>query len=194
MCSASGIGGFPLGSRSARGAQSRPGAGARTIASLFSSWLVLALSGCATPFLRPAVEVPAQFAASPATEAAPEVAWWEGFGDPVLSELVRRAAHENRDVRIAARAGTSCARRRDDQSFVAAAGHRRRRLRRERAAGSARCGFQRRCAVRRVGSRSRGSAARRRGCRRGRRNRHRKRGTRRPAARAERRRDASTSR
>jgi multidrug efflux system outer membrane protein len=74
----------------------------RAVGGLLSSWLLLALSGCATPFLRPAVEVPAQFAASPASEVAPEVSWWEGFGDPVLSELVRHAAIENRDVRIAA--------------------------------------------------------------------------------------------
>jgi multidrug efflux system outer membrane protein len=80
----------------------RPGAGARTIASLFSSWLLLALSGCATPVLRPTIDVPAQFAASPASDTAPEVAWWERFGDPVLSELVRRAAYENRDIKIAA--------------------------------------------------------------------------------------------
>ena len=32
----------------------------------------------------------------------PEVAWWESFGDPVLSDLIRRAARENRDVKIAA--------------------------------------------------------------------------------------------
>jgi NodT family efflux transporter outer membrane factor (OMF) lipoprotein len=30
------------------------------------------------------------------------VAWWDSYGDPVLSELVRRAARENRDVKIAA--------------------------------------------------------------------------------------------
>ena len=112
----SGIGGFPLRSRSACGCNSRPRAGARTIVSLFSSWLVLGLSGCATPFLHPAVEVPAQFAESRATEAEPDIAWWEGFGDPVLSELVRRAALENRDVRIgaervrAARAGETISR------------------------------------------------------------------------------------
>ena len=31
----------------------------------------------------------------------PEVAWWESYGDPVLSELIRKAARENRDVKIA---------------------------------------------------------------------------------------------
>ena len=32
----------------------------------------------------------------------PEAAWWESFHDPVLTDLVHRAAHENRDVKIAA--------------------------------------------------------------------------------------------
>jgi NodT family efflux transporter outer membrane factor (OMF) lipoprotein len=32
----------------------------------------------------------------------PEAAWWEAFHDPVLSDLVRRAARENRDIKIAA--------------------------------------------------------------------------------------------
>ncbi len=27
----------------------------------------------------------------------PEAAWWEGFGDPVLTDLIRRAARENRE-------------------------------------------------------------------------------------------------
>jgi outer membrane protein TolC len=37
-----------------------------------------------------------------ACQAEPESAWWEAYGDPVLSDLIRRAARENRDVRIAA--------------------------------------------------------------------------------------------
>jgi NodT family efflux transporter outer membrane factor (OMF) lipoprotein len=67
--------------------------------------IVLVFAGCATPVERPTVEVPATFAAMPAPEASaqePEVAWWESFRDPVLADLVRRAAAENRDVRIAA--------------------------------------------------------------------------------------------
>ena len=63
----------------------------------------LALAGCATPNAHPSVDVPAQFAASPAAAAEEaDVAWWDSFADPVLSDLVRRAARENRDVRIAA--------------------------------------------------------------------------------------------
>ena len=30
------------------------------------------------------------------------MAWWEGFKDPVLAELIRRAAQQNRDFKIAA--------------------------------------------------------------------------------------------
>lgn len=64
--------------------------------------LVLTLGGCATPVSVPAVEVPPVFAAGTAADVQPEVAWWESFGDPVLGELVRQAAQQNRDVKIAA--------------------------------------------------------------------------------------------
>jgi outer membrane protein, multidrug efflux system len=64
--------------------------------------LALALAGCATPVLKPSVDVPGGFAAASASEAEPEVAWWESYGDPVLSDLIRRAARENRSIRIAA--------------------------------------------------------------------------------------------
>jgi NodT family efflux transporter outer membrane factor (OMF) lipoprotein len=64
--------------------------------------VALVFTGCSTPVSKPAVEVPAQFAASTAADMEPEAAWWEAFHDPVLSDLVRRAAIGNRDVRIAA--------------------------------------------------------------------------------------------
>ena len=60
------------------------------------------LSGCTTPVLHSSVDVPNGYAAAARSETEPEVAWWESYGDPVLSDLVRRAARENRDVRIAA--------------------------------------------------------------------------------------------
>ena len=63
--------------------------------------LTLWLAGCSTPILHPSVDVPGQYAAAP-FQAESEVAWWESYGDPVLSDLIRRAARENRDVRIAA--------------------------------------------------------------------------------------------
>jgi NodT family efflux transporter outer membrane factor (OMF) lipoprotein len=64
--------------------------------------LALAFAGCATPVLKPSLDMPDRFAAAPASGSEPEVAWWDSYGDPVLSDLVRRAARENRDVKIAA--------------------------------------------------------------------------------------------
>jgi outer membrane protein, multidrug efflux system len=78
---------------------SRAEAPARAIAAFAAS---LALFGCTTPILKSSVQVPDQFASAQATTSEPEVAWWESFGDPVLSDLVRRAARENRDIKIAA--------------------------------------------------------------------------------------------
>jgi NodT family efflux transporter outer membrane factor (OMF) lipoprotein len=64
--------------------------------------LSLALAACSTPVLKPEVDVPGRFAAAADAKDDPELAWWESYGDPVLSELVRRAARENRDLKIAA--------------------------------------------------------------------------------------------
>lgn len=62
----------------------------------------LVLTGCSTEVAKPSVELPAKFAASTASEMEPEAAWWETFNDPVLTDLVRRAMRENRDIKIAA--------------------------------------------------------------------------------------------
>jgi len=43
-----------------------------------------------------------QARAASVNDIAPEVAWWDTYGDPVLSDLVPRAARENRDPKIAA--------------------------------------------------------------------------------------------
>src|SRR5689334_21925918 len=75
---------------------------ARDIAGMLAASLAFALVGCATPVLKPAVDVPSRFAAAPAGDGEIEVAWWDSYGDPALSDLVRRAARENRDVKIAA--------------------------------------------------------------------------------------------
>jgi NodT family efflux transporter outer membrane factor (OMF) lipoprotein len=64
--------------------------------------IALVFTGCSTPVMNPSVDVPATFAASAASGMESEVAWWESFHDPVLTRLVRRAAQENRDVKIAA--------------------------------------------------------------------------------------------
>lgn len=64
--------------------------------------IALVIAGCATPNSQSSVGIPSHFAAAPSTEEASEIAWWESFGDPVLSQLVRRAASENRDIKMAA--------------------------------------------------------------------------------------------
>jgi NodT family efflux transporter outer membrane factor (OMF) lipoprotein len=66
------------------------------------SGLAALMGGCATPVLHSGVEVPEQFTAAVGPDSGAEVAWWERFGDPVLTELIQRAASENRDVKIAA--------------------------------------------------------------------------------------------
>lgn len=66
--------------------------------------ITLILAGCATPMLESTVAVPDGFTTVGGDQAANEleVAWWKGYGDPVLTSLIERAARENRDVRIAA--------------------------------------------------------------------------------------------
>lgn len=72
------------------------------VAAALATSIALALAGCSTPVVKPSVELPSNFAASTASEMEPEAAWWEVYHDPVLTDLVRRAARENRDVKIAA--------------------------------------------------------------------------------------------
>src|SRR5208282_3867135 len=72
------------------------------IAGRLAALFAFALVGCATPVMQSSLDVPGRFAAAPTSDSEPEVAWWDGYGDPVLSDLVRRAARENRDVKIAA--------------------------------------------------------------------------------------------
>jgi multidrug efflux system outer membrane protein len=71
------------------------------VAALAAS-IALVFTGCSTPVMKPALDVQTTFAASSASEMEPEAAWWETFHDPVLSNLVQRAAQENRDIKIAA--------------------------------------------------------------------------------------------
>jgi NodT family efflux transporter outer membrane factor (OMF) lipoprotein len=52
--------------------------------------------------LKPSLDMPDRFAAATTSAEEPEIAWWEGFQDPVLADLIRRAAQQNRDVKIAA--------------------------------------------------------------------------------------------
>jgi outer membrane protein, multidrug efflux system len=80
----------------------RAEASRRDIAATLAASLAFALAGCTTPFVAPSVEVPGHFASAPDAKTEPEVAWWESYGDPVLSDLIRRAASANRDIKIAA--------------------------------------------------------------------------------------------
>ena len=52
--------------------------------------------------LKQSVDIPPNYAAATASKEEAEAAWWENFHDPVLTDLVRRAAIGNRDVKIAA--------------------------------------------------------------------------------------------
>jgi len=90
-----------MSSRTALQAQ-HPVNGSAQPRALLAGLLALALVGCATPVAAPSVDIPAQFTAASSAQAEPEVAWWDSYGDPMLSDLIRRAARENRDVKIAA--------------------------------------------------------------------------------------------
>jgi multidrug efflux system outer membrane protein len=95
---------FPLPFHTGRTTLQRAGrpAGLTVVAAALATSIALALGGCSTPVVKPSVELPSNFAASTASEMEPEAAWWEVYHDPVLTDLVRRAARENRDVKIAA--------------------------------------------------------------------------------------------
>lgn len=75
---------------------------ARALAGPLFAVLGIGLAGCATPTLESTIQLPARFAAAPQLADPSEVAWWETYSDPVLTGLIRRAAVENRDVRMAA--------------------------------------------------------------------------------------------
>src|SRR6266853_6330386 len=66
--------------------------------------VAVALSACMVgpDYRRPEVDVPAAWRLGP-TEAGEisNVAWWEQFQDPVLSDLVRTALENNKDLEIA---------------------------------------------------------------------------------------------
>ena len=89
---------------------------ARFVAVALAVVVALGLTGCSTPKLKSSVDVPNRYASADAMTTEPEIAWWESYGDPVLSELIRRAAYENRDIKVAservraARAGTTISR------------------------------------------------------------------------------------
>src|SRR5579871_5568763 len=64
------------------------------------------LAGCAVgpDYHRPTLTTPAAFMGTPAVTArsapavAEDVAWWSGFGDPMLTGLVEKALSQNLDI------------------------------------------------------------------------------------------------
>ena len=68
--------------------------------------VVAGLAGCMTvgpDYKRPAVPLPAAWrAAAPDAADVVNTAWWENFGDPELSELIKVALDANKDLLIAA--------------------------------------------------------------------------------------------
>src|ERR1700760_2503957 len=67
--------------------------------------LVLLLGGCnlGPDYERPEVEMPVEFRATPATEAAawPSEDWWRGFRSRELNALIEQARVENLDIAAA---------------------------------------------------------------------------------------------
>jgi outer membrane protein, multidrug efflux system len=67
--------------------------------------IAIAVSGCTVgpDYVRPSVDTPTAWRIDyPKAAAVANTKWWEQFGDPVLNDLIEKALHENRDVRIAA--------------------------------------------------------------------------------------------
>lgn len=64
--------------------------------------LALTATGCSTPMLDSRLALPGRYQADAQAAQGPEEAWWDGYGDPVLADLVQRAGRENRDLGIAA--------------------------------------------------------------------------------------------
>ena len=65
---------------------------------------VLVLSGCATsqaPYTAPATSLPAQWQYGTASTAASTDAWWKGFNDPVLDQLINQALQRNNNLAAA---------------------------------------------------------------------------------------------
>jgi NodT family efflux transporter outer membrane factor (OMF) lipoprotein len=71
---------------------------------LLPSLLLLGLGACATPYARPDVATPSQFAHGPANANAPKVSetWWQSFGDAKLNALVDTVLAKNNDLAASA--------------------------------------------------------------------------------------------
>jgi NodT family efflux transporter outer membrane factor (OMF) lipoprotein len=71
---------------------------------LLPSLALLGLGACSTPYARPDVAMPSQFAHADATANAPKVSekWWESFNDPKLNALVDKVLASNNDLAASA--------------------------------------------------------------------------------------------
>lgn len=68
-------------------------------------FIVLLLAGCSTvgpDYEKPAIPVPADYAAPSVAGSSELDHWWQGFGDNSLAELVELALKQNLDIEIAA--------------------------------------------------------------------------------------------
>ena len=65
--------------------RTKAAAGAGTAALALS--LVVGLAGCTTPAAQSSIELPGRFAMPAESSIEPEVAWWESYRDPVLTDL-----------------------------------------------------------------------------------------------------------
>lgn len=85
---------------------SKPGTSPHIILTL--AGVLFVVTGCrmGPDYRRPEVAVPDNWrhpaAAAPGLESVANLAWWEMFQDPVLTNLIRTALENNRDIRIAA--------------------------------------------------------------------------------------------
>ncbi len=70
-----------------------------------SIFLTLLLTGCAalfkTPYQTPAVTVPTAWEGRTTTASQASDSWWQGFGDPVLNDLIAKALAGNNDLAAA---------------------------------------------------------------------------------------------
>ena len=65
----------------------------------------LLLASCAVgpDYVKPSPDTPSAWRLEYETAAGlADLAWWEGFGDPVLNDLIQEALRENKDLKIAA--------------------------------------------------------------------------------------------
>ena len=75
----------------------------RKIAFFALASLLLASCAVGPDYVKPSPDTPSAWRLEYETAAGlADLAWWEGFGDPVLNDLIQEALRENKDLKIAA--------------------------------------------------------------------------------------------